>query len=50
MITATGDSMEETIRDGDVLLVDTSIDRVKDNAIYIVAYGDALLVKRLHRA
>lgn len=49
VITATGDSMEETIRDGDVLLVDTSIDRVKDNAIYIVNYGDVVLVKRVHR-
>lgn len=49
MITATGDSMETTIRDGDVLLVDTSIDRVKDNAIYVVVYGDVILVKRVHR-
>ena len=48
VLTARGDSMEETIRDGDVLLVDTSIDRVKDNAIYIVIYGDMVLVKRVH--
>jgi phage repressor protein C with HTH and peptisase S24 domain len=48
VLTARGDSMEETIRDGDVLLVDTSISRVKDNAIYVVSYGDMLLVKRIH--
>jgi phage repressor protein C with HTH and peptisase S24 domain len=47
-LTARGDSMEETIRDGDVLLVDTSIDRVRDNSIYVVVYGDMVLVKRIH--
>ncbi len=48
VVTARGDSMEETIRDGDVLLVDTSIDRFRDNAIYVVVYGDMVLVKRVH--
>jgi phage repressor protein C with HTH and peptisase S24 domain len=48
ILTARGDSMEETIRDGDVLLVDTSIDRVRDNSIYVVVYGDMVLVKRVH--
>ncbi|MGY5789095.1 LexA family transcriptional regulator len=48
ILSARGDSMEETIRDGDVLLVDTSINRVKDNAIYVVTYGDMVLVKRVH--
>lgn len=48
ILTARGDSMEETIRDGDVLLVDTSIDRVRDNSIYVVILGDMVLVKRIH--
>lgn len=48
ILTARGDSMEETIRDGDVLLVDTSIDRVRDNSIYVVVLGDMVLVKRIH--
>lgn len=48
ILTARGDSMEETIRDGDVLLVDTSIDRVRDNSIYVIVYGDMVLVKRIH--
>ncbi|WP_288079893.1 helix-turn-helix transcriptional regulator [Shinella sp.] len=48
ILTARGDSMEETIRDGDVLLIDTSIDRIRDNAIYIVVYGEMVLVKRVH--
>lgn len=48
VLTARGDSMEPTIRDGDTLLVDTSIDRVRDNAIYIVVYDGLVLVKRMH--
>ena len=48
VLTTRGDSMEPTIRDGDVLLVDTSIDHVRDNTIYIVVYGGLVLVKRVH--
>ncbi|MBX8800706.1 helix-turn-helix transcriptional regulator [Ochrobactrum sp. MR28] len=40
--------MEPTIRDGDVLLVDTSITSVYDNAIYIVVYNGHVLVKRVN--
>lgn len=46
-LTARGDSMEPTIRDGDVLLVDKSIDHVRDNAIYVVVFAGRTLVKRL---
>lgn len=48
VLTAKGDSMEPTIRDGDVLLVDTSITSVHDNAIYIVVYNGHTLVKRIN--
>lgn len=48
ILTARGDSMEPTIRDGDVLLVDTSITSVYDNAIYIVVYNGHVLVKRVN--
>lgn len=44
-----GDSMEETIKNGDVLLVDTSIDEFRDNAIYVIIHGEMLLVKRVHK-
>lgn len=47
VLTARGDSMEPTIRDGDILLVDSSIDRVLDNAIYVVVYAGRTLVKRV---
>ena len=48
ILSVRGDSMEETIRDGDILLVDTSIDRIKDNSIYVLVYGEMVLVKRVH--
>jgi phage repressor protein C with HTH and peptisase S24 domain len=43
-----GDSMEPTIRDGDILVVDTSITQVRDNAIYVIIYAGNVLVKRVH--
>lgn len=47
-LTVRGDSMEPTLRSGDVLLVDTSKDRVEDNGIYVVVSGGYVLVKRVH--
>ncbi|WP_244486606.1 S24 family peptidase [Aureimonas sp. Leaf324] len=47
VLTARGDSMEPTIRSGDTLIIDTAIDQAVDNGIYVLVYGDALLVKRL---
>ena len=44
---AVGDSMLPTIRDGDMLLVDRTIDSVTDNGIYIVVVAGAVVVKRL---
>lgn len=49
VLTARGDSMEPTVRDGDVLLVDTSITMVRDNALYIVIYDGMVVVKRVHK-
>lgn len=48
MLYVKGDSMEPTLRDGDVLLVDTTIDHVRDNAIYVVVYNGNILVKRIN--
>lgn len=47
-LTVRGDSMEPTIRSGDVLLVDTSRDHIEDNGIYVVVAGGLVLVKRVH--
>lgn len=47
IIAAKGDSMEPTISDGDIMLVDISIDRVIDDAIYIIQASRYLAVKRI---
>lgn len=49
LIGATGDSMEPTIRNGDILLVDRAIERIMDDAIYVIGYDERLLVKRVQR-
>lgn len=49
LITAIGDSMEPAIRAGDLLLVDRGIDRIMDDAIYVLGIGDELMVKRVQR-
>lgn len=49
IITAKGDSMEHTICDGDTLLVDTRVDRIIDDSIYIVQADHHLIVKRLQQ-
>lgn len=47
-ITARGDSMEPAIRDGDLLIVDTSIKTPCDNGIYIIIVNEMIFVKRIH--
>lgn len=50
LIKARGDSMETTIHDGDLLLVDRRIDSIKDDAIYIIESDNHLVVKRVQQA
>lgn len=50
IITAIGDSMEPTLSDGDIMLVDTSIDKIINDAIYIVQTDQHLIVKRIQQA
>ena len=47
VISAKGDSMEPTIRDGDILLIDGSVNHVADHGIYIVIVSGMVLVKRI---
>lgn len=49
LIRAVGDSMEPTIRNGDLLLVDTSVNRVGEDGIYVLALDGEFAVKRLQR-
>lgn len=52
VLTASGSSMEPTIGDGDLLLVDIAKDRRSpiEGRIYVLNVGDALFVKRLRRS
>lgn len=45
---ARGDSMEPTIRDGDLLIGDSSVDEIIDNGIYAIVLNGLLMVKRVH--
>ncbi len=42
-----GHSMAPTLLDKDLVIVDTSQNRVRDEEIYALAYGDTVLIKRL---
>lgn len=47
VLEAYGDSMEKTISDGDILLVDISEERVRGPAIYVILAGNEAIVKRI---
>lgn len=47
LINVTGDSMEPTLSEGDLILIDMSYQGVKDNAVYVLSLNGALLVKRI---
>lgn len=46
-LTVVGDSMEPTIRDGDLLIIDRRVERIIDNGIYVITVGDLVFVKRV---
>ena len=43
----TGDSMDPTIKDGDIILVDRQVDRVVDGGIYVLVVNGEVRVKRV---
>ena len=47
VITVWGDSMEPTLRDGDLVLVDTGQNEPHREGIYVLRMGEDLLIKRL---
>lgn len=49
IITASGDSMQPTIPDGSLLVVDRSQQEPKNGHIMVLNVGDDLLVKRIRR-
>ena len=49
VLDVSGDSMEPYLMDRDVVLIDTGQTEIKDNAVYAIAYGSELRIKRLSR-
>lgn len=49
LISVKGDSMETTLSDGDIILVDTTDRHFEANAIYVLQLEGSLLVKRIQR-
>jgi phage repressor protein C with HTH and peptisase S24 domain len=49
IIHVTGDSMENTLRPGDQILVDRTATRWMGDGIYVLLYDDVLQVKRVQR-
>ncbi|MBF0238920.1 MAG: helix-turn-helix transcriptional regulator [SAR324 cluster bacterium] len=49
LLTVQGDSMEPTIREGDLLLVDLHQNQVLRDGIYVVRMDDVLMAKRVQR-
>jgi phage repressor protein C with HTH and peptisase S24 domain len=49
LINVIGDSMEPTLSEGDLILIDMSHRGVKDNSVYVLQLGGELLVKRIQR-
>lgn len=47
VISADGDSMEPTVRDADILLVDTSVHAIRADGIYLIEQAGELRCKRL---
>ncbi len=48
VLTAKGDSMEPTIGNGNVLLVDRQVEQVTNDGIYVLSVNNNLFVKRLY--
>lgn len=49
VISVKGDSMEPRLKDGDVVLLDTSTKHIEDNAIYALQFNGGLSIKRVQR-
>ncbi|MCF8719254.1 LexA family transcriptional regulator [Nitrospina gracilis] len=47
LINVSGDSMEPTLKDDDLILIDTGIREFKKNALYVLNLGGELQVKRI---
>jgi phage repressor protein C with HTH and peptisase S24 domain len=49
LVTAHGDSMRGTFEEGDLLLVDTGVNEVRGDGVYVLRGPDTLLIKRVQK-
>lgn len=49
LISVKGDSMQPTLTDGDLVLIDISRKMVEDSGVYVIHLSDTLMVKRVQR-
>lgn len=49
LITVSGDSMEPTLRDGDVIFVDTGVNIFRSDSIYVARINGEIFVKRFQK-
>ncbi|MGC8732611.1 MAG: S24 family peptidase [Halothiobacillaceae bacterium] len=49
LVTVAGDSMEPTIRDGDIVVIDRSVRAIERDGVYIFTLGNETFLKRLQR-
>jgi len=49
LINVKGDSMNPTLADGDLVLIDMSHKMIEDSGIYVIRLADTLMVKRVQR-
>lgn len=49
ILTVSGDSMEPTLSSGDLLLVDVSVKRIRNEALYVLVRDDDVYVKRAQK-
>lgn len=48
LINVIGDSMEPTLSNGDLILIDTGVGSIDDSGIYVLQFDGKLKVKRIH--
>lgn len=48
LINVTGDSMEPTLSNDDLILIDTSVGGINDSGVYVLQFDGQLRVKRIH--
>jgi len=49
VISVAGDSMEPYLTNGDLILIDMGVERIENDSVYVLQFGDALQIKRVQK-